>query len=284
MATNPYFPNLTYGREQDLAEDLIIESIKMFGHDVRYIPRTIVKEDELFGEDTLSSFNAAAEVEVYIKNVEGFEGEGDFLSRFNLEIRDQITFTIARKRYDQIREEKLTDEVGYNLLLESANTTAPSRQFLSGESATDSIMLESATGDGYSITGNRPFEGDLIYFPMVAKLFEIKFVEHEDLFYQFGRLQTYDLKCELFEYSSESINTGNTEIDAIETAYSTNSLIYQITLEDGSGSILDEDGNSILLEHRIETTQPTANNEFYGIQADDILDFSESNPFSNQRY
>src|SRR5210317_960411 len=105
MATNVYFNHFSYGREQDLIEDLTIESIKVYGHNVKYIPRTIVARDNLYGEDSLSTFNDAADVEMYIKNVEGFEGEGDLLSRFGLQIRDEITFTIARKRFDQIRSE-----------------------------------------------------------------------------------------------------------------------------------------------------------------------------------
>lgn len=275
MAVNQYFNNFNYGPEQDLLEDLTIEAIKMHGIDCKYMPRTIVKEDFAWGEDTLSQFNVAANLEMYIKNVEGFEGEGDFLGRFGLEIRDQVTLTVARKRFEQVRVgESLVDEVGYNVQLESANTSAPANSAM--------IMLETGTAgvNGYSITSSRPTEGDLIYFPLNGKLFEIKFVEHEELFYQTGRLQTYDLRCELFQYSSEQIDTGNTEIDAIETNYSTDLLAWEMLLESGD-KLVNEDGDSIIQEgNRIEATQPTANNEFFGIQADSILDFSESNPFS----
>ena len=111
MAINSYFKNLTYAREQDLIEDLTIESIKQYGHDMRYIPRTLVRDDSLFGEDTLSTFDDATELEMYIKNIEGFEGEGEFLSKFNLEVRDTITFTVARKRFDQSLTEKITTTV-----------------------------------------------------------------------------------------------------------------------------------------------------------------------------
>ena len=107
MPTNRYFNHFSYGREQDLVEDLIIESTKIYGHNVKYLPRTIVDRDDLYGEDRLSTFNAAAEVEMYIKNVDAFEGEGTILSRFGLEMRDEITFTLARKRWNQIRQEKL---------------------------------------------------------------------------------------------------------------------------------------------------------------------------------
>ena len=216
---------------------------------------------------------------MYIKNVEGFEGEGDLLSRFGLEIRDQITFTVARRRFDQaITSPKIMTEVGYNLIFEDGSTTTPSRQYLTGSPDTDSFMLE---GSDYLNTINRPQEGDLIYFPMVGKIFEIKFVEHEQIFYQTGRLQTYDVRCELFEYSSERIDTGNTEIDLIESTYSLDTLIYQFTLEDGSGVAQLEDGGTLLQEYTIETTDASANNEFFQSNADNILDFSEMNPFGD---
>ena len=287
MPTNTYFNNFSYAREQDLVEDLAIESIKMYGHNVRYIPKTAARNDPLFGEDTLLTYNDAIEVEMYVKNVEGFEGEGDFLSKFGLQIQDQLTLTVALKRYDQSRSEKLTTENGWIYLQESANTAAPSRQFLSTSANTTSygVQLEtSTTGEGYAITNNRPAEGDLIYFPLVKKLFEIKFVEHETIFYQSGRLQTYDLRCELFTYSSERLDTGITDIDVIEDTLSTDILIFEMLNED-DGKLLNETSGSIMQEYRLEGQQPTANNEY--LQSNDpifspssIIDFSESNPFS----
>ena len=278
MPTNAYFNNFSYGREQDLVEDLTIEAIKIYGHDVKYLPANNANIDHTFGEDPVRQFQEAVDIEMYIKNVEGYEGEGDLMSRFGLQIRDAITFTVARKRFDQsVTSPKLITEVGYNLLFETADTGTPSRQFLTGSKDTESWMLE---GDDYLNNINRPQEGDLIYFPMVGKIFEIKFVEHEALFYQTGRLQTYYLRCELFEYSSERISTGNTEIDAIETNYSLDTLVYQFTLEDGLGVLKDEDGGTVLQEYTIETTDKTANNQFFQREADNILDFSENNPFS----
>lgn len=276
MATNKYFNNFAFAREQDLVEDLTIEAIKIYGHEVKYMPRTRVNVDHLFGEDDLSTFDEGVDVEMYIKNVEGFEGEGDLLSRFGLQIRDQITFTVARKRFDQaITSPKIMTEVGYNIIFESGDNDAPSRQYLTGSKDTEALMQE---GDDYLNTINRPQEGDLIYFPMVGKLFEIKFVEHEALFYQTGRLQTYDIRCELFEYSSERINTGNTEIDLIEDTYSLDTLVYQFVLEDGN-ILAGEDGGSVLQEYTIETTDRSANNQFFQIQSEGIIDFSEQNPF-----
>lgn len=277
MPVNPYFNHFNHGRTQDLFEDLTIEAIRNFGQDVKYIPRTLVRNDELFGEDVLSKFDDAVDLEMYVKSVDGFGGEGDFLSKFGVEIRDTVTFTVARKRFEQARSEKLLSENGYNLVLESANTGSPSRKFIVDSDGTyGAYRLES---DEYSIDRERPMEGDLIYFPMVKKLFEIKYVEHEELFYQAGRLRTYELRCELFEYSSQRLETGNTEIDAIETAFSTDVVGFGFELEDESGVLLSEDSGKVLQEYRVESTQPTANNEFFRVQGLDVIDFSEENPF-----
>ena len=101
MPTNEYFDNFYNRPEQTLIEDLIIESIKIYGHDVFYCPRTVIARDNVLNEDALSQYNSSYQIEMYIKNVEGFEGEGDFLSRFNIQIRDEITFTVANRRYDE---------------------------------------------------------------------------------------------------------------------------------------------------------------------------------------
>jgi len=234
--------------EQVLIEDLIIESIRIYGIECLYIPRTLVKEDLLFGEDVLSKFDTAYPVEMYVKSVDGFEGDGDFLSKFGLEIRDQMVLTVSRRRF--------TEEV-----------------YLDG---TDTVG-----------TTDRPNEGDLIYFPLNNKLFEIKFVEHEAVFYQMGSLQTYDLTCELFEYSHERLDTGVAAIDAIETAQSGDMLAFQVTTE--AGDILSmEDGSRVVQEnYRIEDTDDIANNEFYTTQTTgttdgsglNFIDWTESNPF-----
>ena len=188
MATNPHFQHFDATNEQYLIQDLIIESIKIYGHDVYYMPRSLVNEDTLFGEDTISAFNDAYAIEMYIKNVDGFEGEGDFMGRFGLEIRDQITFSVAQRTFK-------------NLQLDS--------------------------------TYDRPKEGDIIYFPLTKKVFEIRFVEHEAVFYQTGALQTYDLVCELFQYEDQDIDTGIDDIDKIERE---ESYSIDVVLNTGSGT------------------------------------------------
>lgn len=206
--------------EQNLIEDLIIESIRIYGHDVWYIPRTLGAKDNLLNEDDLSTFGSAYMVEMYIKNVDGFEGDGDFLSKFGLQIRDSITFTIAMRKFQE--------DVG--------------------------------TYDEQV----RPNEGDLIYFPLNNKMFEVKFVEHEAIFYQMGSLQTYDLRCELFEFSQERFTTGVVEIDTLFSKYSITSNTAIANVESVAAITADN--------FTIETA------------ADNILDFTEENPFGEDNY
>ncbi len=272
MATNKYFNYFTYGREQDTAEDLIIESIKIHGLDVKYLPRTIIGPDALLGEDPLSKFDDAIDIEMYVKNTQNFEGEGDFLSKFNLEIRDSMTLVMARKRWEQVSNEKVLTEVGYNIQLEEANTGRWANSV--------ALRLESGSIEGYQTSSSRPFEGDFIYFPLNKKLYEVKFVEHEQVFYQHGKLYTYELRCELVDrITGIDLATGNTEIDAIETRYSQDILAYQFLYEDGD-TLQNEDGEYVLQEYRVEEKTKTANNEIYFQKSFEYIDFSERNPFS----
>jgi hypothetical protein len=182
MATNVYFSQKVR-TEQNLYEDIVIESLKMYGQDVYYLPRTIVSEDRILNEDIESNFDDAYIIEMYIANIDGFEGDGNLLSKFGVEIRDQANFIVSRRRWENYIQ-----------------------------------RLE----DTYKV---RPMEGDLIYLPLSGSLFEIRFVEHENPFYQLSNLPTYTLQCELFEYSGESINTGITELDNINKAISQQTTI-----------------------------------------------------------
>jgi hypothetical protein len=243
MPTNLFFNNFAFTGEQNLIEDLIIESIKIYGIEVYYMPRTLVNEDELFGEDNLSKFDYAYPLEMYIKSVDGFQGDGDFLSKFGLEVRDEMVLTVSRRRFG----EEITVQ--------------------------DQTPVNESQGIG------RPSEGDLVYFPLNGKMYEVKFVEHEAIFYQMGSLQTYDLTLELFEYSHERIDTGISEIDAIEDDLSGDMGYFEMMLEDGSRMTF-EDGSVVIQDgYRIENSDPSANNEFFQTNVD-FLDFSEINPFS----
>ena len=188
MPTNTYFRNFDARNEQELLHSLVTESIQIYGHDVNYIPRTLVNEDTILGEDSISEYKDAYSIEMYIKSVDGFEGEGDLISKFGLEIRDQIVFSVARRAFE-----------------------------------------------GPDI-GVRPKEGDLIFFPLTEKLFQIMFVEHETPFYQTGALPTFDLTCELFTYSDEKLDTGVEEVDVIEQKQS---LVRTFELESVSGTFTE---------------------------------------------
>lgn len=241
MATNFFFNNFQNNQEQLLIENLIIESIQIYGHEVMYIPRVTGAIDKLLGEDPLREYTRAIPIEMFIKNIEGFAGEGDFLSKFNIEIRDQITFSVARRTF--------SSEIGTE-----------------------------------SLPNIRPLEGDLIYFPLNSKIFEIKFVEHEAIFYQMGALQMYDLKCELFEYNNEYFDTGHTSIDALMNNYSLNLSIFSLLTEKGL-QIVAEDSYSIIQEnYDITENDAIASNDEIETYADGFVDFTEVNPFGESTY
>ena len=204
MATNTYFTQGTTG-EQDLTQSLVNEQIKMFGRDVYYIPRTLVKQDTVFGEDTMSKFEGAYLIEAFIEDNSGFRGDGDMFTKFGVQIADQATFVISRTRFTEAVDDNAT------------------------------LIVE-----------GRPNEGDLVYFPMANKIFEIQFVEYEVPFFTLGKQYTWGLRCELFQYSDEDIDTGITEVDAIEVNYA-NAISVNVA-EGGSGDFVAEEivtgGNS----------------------------------------
>lgn len=216
---NFYFENYENSSEQDLIESLIVESIRIYGTDTWYLPRTLGAEDDLLNEDDLPMFTKAYMMEMYIKNVDGFQGEGDFLSKFGLQIRDSMTLTMANRVFNQ--------EVG--------------------------------TYTGFT----RPREGDLIYLPLNNKMFEIQHVEHEAVFYQMGALQMYDIRCELMEYSDERFATGMPFIDNLFA-----------NMQKTSNTSIDA----------IEGFDPFADNKTIQLEANTVLDFTETNPFGDNNY
>ena len=282
MPTNLYFNNVTSNTEQDLINDLTSEVIQIHGMDVFYIPRIIVKEDLLLGEDVLSKFGSTGrvyEIEMYLKSTEGFGGEGDLVSKFGLDVRDEVIFTVHKDRFNNATEM------------------------------------------------DKPLEGDLIFLPINKGLFEIKFVEHEQPFYQAGKNYSFDITCELFQYSEEQLDTGIAAIDDIEReqsasidfvmtaggsdSFSIDEAIYQgpslanataegivvswseasrtLRANDTSGTFVagqsitgDSSGAVWTLtsyDDQALPTTPFADNLEFETEADSILDFSESNPF-----
>jgi hypothetical protein len=307
MATSVYFSGAVKS-EQDLYEDLVTESIKIFGQDVVYLPREQVSEDDLLNE-VVNQYTQAFPVEMYLENVDGFEGDGNLLGKFGLEIRDQGTFVVTRRRW---------------------------------EAAVGGL----ATGVGSRL---KPAEGDLLYMTMTGRLFEIKYVEPKSPFYQLQKLPSYTLTAELFEYNDQHFDTGWDEIDAVEwdnatsysylvnldTAYEPGELVTQWTgVNDSAGDPINIEGYvsgwegelkrvTIVTPHQSSngdgtfmsfsvqaaanralvgtesgtTSQITldqsgtiktfynqdvfADNDEFEVAGDDVIDFTESNPFGD---
>lgn len=218
MPVSTFFNNYNSVAEQSLIEDLIIESIRQYGIDILYLPSSTTTEDTLYGESRIKRYTSVFPVEMYIKNVDSFGGDGDFLSKFNITISDTMTLTVARKVFER-------NVVTYTTLV-------------------------------------RPREGDLLYFPLNQKVFEVKFVEHEPVFYQMGSLQMYDLKVELFEYNNQIFSTGVAVIDNIYSNYSLDN------------SVNDD----------ISDADPVEDNTQLQLESDVILDFNDQDPFAEGNY
>ena len=280
MPTNVFF-NHAVNTEQHLYEDLVVESLRMYGHETFYLPREIVEEDTILGEDVQSSFGDAYSVEMYLENTEAFEGEGDLMSKFGVQVRDQATFVLSLRTWERF------------------------------------ISLDSNLA-----TSLRPNEGDLIYFPLSGSMFEIKFVERENPFYQVGKLFVFKMQCELFEYSGEDFDTGmaadfieNEQAYTIEMtmasggsgSYTVGEVINYnsssagevigwvestrtLTIKDNTRTLAIGDtlvGVSSTASYVIETivdvltfaNDGNAQNKDFEDKADGYLDFSETNPF-----
>ena len=361
--------------EQNLYRDLIKEAIQIYGHDVYYVDRTTVAIDSLLGEDSLSKFTTQHPIEMYVEDAEGgFQGEKEIMSQFGLENRNEITFVVSKQRFQQmdsqITFEDETGTTGGSVLLEagsiprsslSAVLDTPTKSFielngtdssstnagdqiiqenddtsfiLSEESGTEFYLLtDTATTDA-----DRPQEGDLVYHPILSRMFEVSFVDHDDPFYQLDNNPVYKLRCKQYEYSHEEIDTGIAAIDALEDDLQKDALEHQFTLEqssavnesirlellalgellvlDGTDSsstnatdnvLMENDstsvGESILLEGGGSDTEDasyliqediitgdytsggsqdkSAQNELFDELDDNVLDFSETNPFGD---
>ena len=269
MAVNHYFQGgkgIGNQAEKRLHEDIIIESLKIFGQDIYYLPRTLVNRDLVLGEDTSSRFDDSYLLEMYFETNEGFAGENEIINKFGLEIRDDTTLVLSKRRFEEHVANKAT---------------------------------LTATG--------RPNEGDIVFVPLLNSYFEIQFVEDQEPFYQLGNLPVYKLKVTRWEYANEEINTGISTLDAVEDKFTLNEYAYRFQLEygqevlTGRGSIALEDyhdyatGQPAFFMNEdytgaevVATQSPYAGNldlnaeagyDTVGDLSDDILDFTERNPF-----
>jgi len=266
---NRFFNQYGTATEQNVLEDLIIESLKIYGINAYYLPRTHVNLDLLFKEDASMKFDDSLEIEMYLKTYDGYMGQNDFISKFGLQIDESLTFSISQKRFTQILQPKLMTEYSYNIKLE------------------DGDLMRQEIDYDQDYTGYiRPKEGDLIWFPFTKDLFEVKFVENIETLFQLGKLYTYELRCDKYEYSSNNLDTEIDAVDQLETDYSqATSNLAKAMLEDGD-LLLAEDGGYIMEEaNMVEEQDDSAQNDYIQsrINDDDILDFSEKNPFSEVR-
>lgn len=195
MPVNPFFNTTQFVNEQDLVQDLIDESISIYGHSCYYVPRSDNNIDAFLGEDPLANFTEAFEIEMYVKSFDAFQGQSEFVGKFGLHIEDQMYLTVSERRFR------------------------------------NAVMNQS------SIEMKRPRENDLIYIEMTPSnryLFNIRFVENKEVLFQLGKLYTYELRCEMFNFNNERITTGVEEIN-----YTANKYGYTINLNmqtGGSGS------------------------------------------------
>ena len=294
MAVNTAFhtSNLhSLATERSLYQNLIKEAIQIYGHDVYYVNRDTVALDNVLGEDSLSKYTKQTPIEMYVEDSEGFGGDKEIITTFGLENRNEITFVVSKERSQEMDSqfviESGTDTTGGSFLLEAGSI----------DQSENSSTLTSVQGDNNfyvlqdiaSTDADRPQEGDLVYHPIFAKMFEISFVDHDEPFYQLDNNPVYKLRCKQFEYSSEVIDTGITTIDAIE-GDSLDSLLFQFALENEVGSVLLENaadsGNAeyLLQEDYIvgdQSTDTTNQNELFDELDDTVLDFSETNPFGD---
>jgi hypothetical protein len=230
MTTNRYVSNFKQLEEQDLAADLIEEAIQFYGYDVQYCPRTNDAYDKVLGESPSASFNLAFPIEMYIRSIDGYSGQGQFLSNLGIEIRSQIMFSVSIRRWTEVKGQQATPE---NL--------------------------------------ERPREGDIIYFGLDNKLFEIKKVQKYSMFFPMGSLYTYDITCEVFEFSGENFDTGVAEIDSIAAALSIDT--------DEHGSIINSNPN---FDPTYDFISKFADNKEINEQGAEWVDFSEDDPFSEK--
>jgi hypothetical protein len=302
MAVNSFFHSnnvAAISTEQSLYSNLVAEAIQIHGHDVFYMDRTIVAEDSVLGGDTLSKFKDAAKIEMYMENADGgFAGEREIMNQFGLQNLSEATFVVNKIRFQELTKQVTiesgtsadvdgtTVEEGGSILLE-AGTLAETTTSLEGSDFY--IISETDATDS-----DRPFEGDAIYHPILKKMFQVNFVDHDEPFFQLDNNPVYKLRCRLFDYASEELDTGIDDIDDIQGVLSTSTAEYQftmesesavvnaMTMEDNSGRIIHENNTDELVVYEdsdmttsagvllLENDADTGNKE-YLIQEDYIL-------------
>jgi hypothetical protein len=303
MAVNSFFHTsnvAAISTEQSLYSNLIAEAIQIHGHDVFYMDRTIVAEDSILGGDTLSKFKDAAKIEMYMENADGgFAGEREIMNQFGLQNLSEATFVVNKLRFQELTKQ-ITIEAGTSADVDGTGDVEEGGSILleAGTLAETSTDLEGS--DFYIISetdatdSDRPYEGDAIYHPILKKMFQVNFVDHDEPFFQLDNNPVYKLRCRLYDYASEELDTGIDDIDDIQGVLSTSTSEYQftmesesavvnaITMEDNSGRIIHENDTDELVVYEdsdmttsagvilLENDADTGNKE-YLIQEDYII-------------
>ena len=241
MAVNTAFhtSNLhSIATERNLYSDLIKEAIQIYGHDVYYMDRTLVAEDTIMGEDSLSKFRTQHPIEMYMEDADGgFAGEKELMNQFGLQNLSEATFVVNKERFQELdRQIQIQDGTdtssGGSIQLEAGTIDQSSSSSTLSTASGDNVFY--ILQDTAATDSDRPQEGDAIYHPVLDKMFQINFVDHDEPFYQLDNNPVYKMRCRLYDYSSEILDTGISGIDDIETEQSQDALIYQFTLEQSS--------------------------------------------------
>ena len=274
MSTSVYFSKGTSG-EQRLYEELVIEQLKVFGHDVYYLPRTLVKEDKIFGEDVLSEFNDAYMIEMYMEEVEGYGGDKELVSKFGLEIRDEVNFVVSRSRWED------TVAIDSNLIV---NTRPNEGDLIYFPRISKMFQIDFVDHDDpfYQVDNLPVYKLSCSTFEYSSEVIDtdvtaidnIETTESLDAyFYQFTLEQDGTLNENLVQ------EEGQSPWSALLEETSGDNLISETDTYNG-GSLLMETGDYIISEaYVVENIDETAKNEFIELEADKILDFTEKNPF-----
>jgi len=294
MATNHYFNHYgTNTPDQRLIESIIIESIKVYGIDLHYMPRTLVNEDKLYGEDRISQFKDQRVVEMYIKNVDGFEGEGTFVSNFGLEVRDQITLTVSRRRFEELNFEgegrdkepqsgdliyfPLTDGLFQILDVQSTNTF-----YQTGALQTFDLVCELfAYGDEKIDTGIETID-DIEVQQSFVRTFELAASPAPGTF-QVGETVTGGTSAKTGEVAKWDATTRYLYLINMTGVFTVGEILTGATsLATGTYETKQTTDEAVETLAQIESgiTDTATSNKQFESDADSILDFSEGNPFS----
>ena len=269
MAVNKHFHTSNVAAvttEQNLYRDLVTEAIQIYGHDVFYIDRTLVAKDDILGEDSLSVYRRAQKIEMYMEDADGgFAGEREIINQFGLQNLSEATFVVSKKQFQgkttQISIEAGTSSGdGGSILLEDGSDPTTSKF----EGSDFYLLLETDATDS-----DRPLEGDALYHPILEKLFQINFVDHDEPFFQLDNNPVFKLRCRLFDYSSEDLATGISDIDTIDSSLNVITTDFQFTLEQDPAI----GANAILLESergRLLAEDGTTGGELIVLESSDL--------------